>query len=134
MMILPQQPIATIASIAAGAITVILSGASISNMYETYALTQRHHRQLKLQITSSPEIDIDTTCWKVDEAVKRLTSMKRKELKQLFLHCEPPELSDVAYSDDGDWVYDGCKLHVCRGIRSDTAAVCILCTNSFGIF
>ena len=106
MIILPQQPIATIAAIAAGAVTIILSGASIGNMYETYALTQRYNRQLQI---SSPEIDIDTTCWKVHEAVNRLASMKRKELKQLFLHCEPPGPSDMAYSDDGDWVYDGCK-------------------------
>ena len=118
MIILPQ-PMAAIATAAVGA-TILLSAASVSNMYETYAIVKQHTRQLQLSSSSSssspqliPEVVSKSRCWKtIDEAVNGLSNMKKKELVELFLHCNNPDLDTelVCYHQGGGWIYDGYLL------------------------
>jgi len=114
-MIIPQ-PISTIATVAAGAVTFILSAASISNMYDTYSLVQQHRQQLQLQSPiTPPEVSVVSKVKKwssVDEALDGLSTMNKKDLVELFLHCEAPSISDLSFSDSGqeDWRYDGLLL------------------------
>ena len=97
---------ATIATAAVGVATIILSSASVSNMYETYAIVKQHKRQLQISSPSS-------SCWEtIDEAVNGLSNMKKKELIELFIHCNPPDLDTdlVCYHQGGGWVYEGYLL------------------------
>ena len=116
MIILPQ-PMATIATAAVGVATIILSSASVSNMYETYAIVKQHKRQLHISSPSSPQLKSQVVsksrCWEtIDEAVNGLSNMKKKELIELFIHCNPPDLDTdlVCYHQGGGWVYEGYLL------------------------
>ena len=115
MIILPQ-PMTAIATAAVGA-TILLSAASVSNMYETYAIVKQHTRQLQLSSSSSspqlPEVVSKSRCWKtIDEAINGLSNMKKKELVELFLNCNHPDLDTelVCYHQGGGWIYDGYSL------------------------
>lgn len=110
---------ATIATAAVGVATIILSSASVSNMYETYAIVKQHKRQLQISSPSpsSPQLKSEVVsksrCWEtIDEAVNGLSNMKKKELIELFIHCNPPDLDKdlVCYHLGGGWVYDGYLL------------------------
>jgi len=94
--------------------TVILSSASIFNIYETYSLIKGYPQQLQLSSTI-PEVVSKRNKWKTtDEAVHELSNMKKKELVDLYLQCEPPDLSsDIAYYNDKkgyQYQYDGYLL------------------------
>lgn len=117
------QPIATIATAAIGAATVILSAASISNIYETYSLVQMHQQNQLLMPSPpsslsevvAPSSSIISSKWKtIDEAVHDLSNMKKRDLVELFLHCDAPDImSDIRFcsNDDGkNWRYDGYLL------------------------
>ncbi|KAL9182103.1 hypothetical protein ACHAXT_012446 [Thalassiosira profunda] len=114
-MLLPQ-PLATVATAAAATAVVVLSGASVANVYETYALVRqrRAHLQLPNAASSPPQSVLHAQRWaSVDEAVEGLSDMTKKELMELFLHCDAPELSDLAYCDGKEelrMVYDGTLL------------------------
>lgn len=128
-MIIPQ-PIATIAIAAVGAATIILSAASMSNMYETYSLVQHHRQPLQLSssalsssssassssslstASSTSAVVSKANTWRtIDEALEGLENMNKKDLVELFLHCDPPAISDLAFSDgDQEMKYDGYLL------------------------
>ena len=108
--------IATVAKAAAGAVTVILSSASLSNVYDTYSLATQYRQQFDSPLSVSegsvpvPAVSTSKTWKSVDEAVHGLTDMNRRELKELFVHCEPPDVaSDLLFTDDG-WRYEGTLL------------------------
>jgi len=93
--------------------TVILSSASIFNIYETYSLIKGYPQQL--QSTSIPDVVSKRNKWKTtDEAVNGLSNMKKKELVELYLQCEPPDLSsDISYYNNKkgyQYQYDGYLL------------------------
>lgn len=116
-MILPQ--LVTAATAVAGAATVVLSAASISNIVDTYSLVRRHNQQEQLQ-SSKAHLEAAAPWTSVDEAVDALTNMKKKDLVELFLRCEPP--SDLGYIDDEEcWLYDGYLLDVGPILVSSTA-------------
>ena len=76
-------------------------------MYETYALVQQYRQPLSLPSSSS----LAKTWKSTDEALEGLRKMKKKDLVELFLHCEPPAKSELAFSDgEQDWRYDGYLL------------------------
>ena len=112
-MLLPQ-PLATVATAAAATAVVVLSGASVANVYETYALVRqrRAHLQLPYPASSPPQSVLQAQRWaSVDEAVEGLSDMTKRELMELFLHCEAPGLSDLANCDGKElMVYDGTLL------------------------
>jgi len=94
--------------------TVILSSASIFNIYETYSLIKGYPQQLQLS-TSIPDVVLKRNKWKTtDEAVNGLSNMKKKELVELYLQCEPPDLSsDISYYNNKkgcQYQYDGYLL------------------------
>ena len=86
--------------------TAILSSASIFNIYETYSLIKGYPQQLQ-----SSDVVSKRNKWKTtDEAVNGLSNMKKKELIELYLQCEPPDLpSDISYYND-KYQYDGYLL------------------------
>ena len=109
------QPIATVAAAVAGAATVILSAASVSNVYETYSLVRQRRRQLQQtppESPSHPPSVAQTEGWaSADEAVEGLSRMKKRDLVELFMHCDSPETSGLAFCDEGEgWRYDGYLL------------------------
>ena len=109
-MIIPTQPIAAIAA-TVGAAVVILSAASMSNMYETYAIVKQHRQQLPRRLTSAVGVTKAKTWRSIDEAVEGLENMNKRDLVELFLHCDAPEISDLSFSDGNqDWRYDGTLL------------------------
>jgi len=85
-------------------------------MYDTYSLVQQHRQQLQLQSPiTPPEVSVVSKVKKwssVDEALDGLSTMNKKDLVELFLHCEAPSISDLSFSDSGqeDWRYDGLLL------------------------
>jgi hypothetical protein len=83
-----------IATAAIGATTVLLSTASVWNMYETHTVI-RDSRKRPQRVYTPPS-------WKTtDEAVMELSSMKKRELLQLFLHCDPPStVHNLAFGTD----------------------------------
>ena len=91
MIIIP--PIATIATAAAGAATVLLSSASLFNMYEMHSLVQQHPRyQNEQKIMQSALSSLS-----IHEAKIALQQMSRKELIQLFLECDAPTYANGAF-------------------------------------
>jgi len=66
----------------------------------------------------SLQLQSSLPCWKTsDDVVADLKGMRRSELLEMFLRCEPPSLSDLAFSEedddaagDGGWRYDGYLL------------------------
>lgn len=81
--------------VAAAAATLGLTVSSVRNMAQTFHIS-RHP-----QDNFCPWTPPATT----HEAVSQLQSMKRKDLLQLFLSCEPPSnISDI----QGEW--NGCLL------------------------
>lgn len=115
-MIVPQ-PLSTLAIAAAGATTIILSAASMSNMYETYSLVQHHKKRLMSSPStlsaaskrralppSSPSSAASKyqTWTTIDEALVGLKNMKKRDLLDVFLHCDPPAISDLGISSDDD--------------------------------
>ena len=109
-MIIPTQPITAIATAAVGVAVVILSAASMSNMYETYAIVKQHRQQLPRGLTAA--VVTKANSWtSIDEAVEGLKNMNKRDLVELFLHCDAPEISDLSFSDGNqDWRYDGTLL------------------------
>ncbi|KAL7548505.1 hypothetical protein ACHAWF_011797 [Thalassiosira exigua] len=109
------NPTAIIAAV--GTASVVLSYASISNIYETYALVQQRRQQLQLSrdATLRSSAVSEATAWKsADECLEGLLKMSRKDLVDLFLHCEAPDVRDLAFIDgvdaDQHWEYDGFLL------------------------
>jgi len=114
MMIVPMSSLATAA---AGAAVIALSGASISNMYEMFTLA-RHHNKNSSPVASD-QIRRAANWRSIDEAINELQTMKRKDLISLYLDCEHPDVNDLAVTCcretnhgtmDDDWVYDGYLL------------------------
>lgn len=110
-----------IATAAAGAAAVVLSGASLFNMYEMLTLVRNHNHNKKqiLMTAHVPPSDMITKAanWKsIDEALHELQTMNRRDLISLYLDCEHPDINDVAVThrseqaNDDDWVYDGYLL------------------------
>ena len=103
-------PMTSLATAAAGAVVVVLSGASVSNMYETFSLARNHNNKL----LSSPDMTTSAASWKtIDEAIHELQTMSRRDLVSLYLDCEHPQIDDLAVTleqTDENWVYDGYLL------------------------
>jgi hypothetical protein len=85
-------------------------------MYETHIVIQDSRRERSQRVYSPPS-------WKtMDDAAMELSSMKKRELVRLFLHCDPPSnLLNLAFCNSGikesegkvndDWAgYDGYLL------------------------
>jgi len=97
----------------------------MSNMYETYALVQ-HHRHPSPHSSSSsaaalsssslasspPAVVSKAKAWRtIDDALEGLENMKKKDLVELFLHCNSPSISDLAFGDgEQEMRYDGYLL------------------------
>mmetsp|Transcript_4997 Transcript_4997/g.8541 ORF Transcript_4997/g.8541 Transcript_4997/m.8541 type:complete len:234 (-) Transcript_4997:287-988(-) len=99
---------------AAGAVVVVLSGASMLNMYETFSLAQNHNNNKLL--SSSPDVTTRAASWKsIDEAMHELQTMSRRDLVALYLDCEQPNIDDLTATSEQteeNWVYDGFLLIV----------------------
>ena len=98
---------------AAGAVVVVLSGASMLNMYETFSLAQNHNNNKLL--SSSPDVTTRAASWKsIDEAMHELQTMSRRDLVALYLDCEQPNINDdltaTSEQTEENWVYDGYLL------------------------
>lgn len=97
---------------AAGAVVVVLSGASMLNMYETFSLAQNHNNNKLL--SSSPDVTTRAASWKsIDEAMHELQTMSRRDLVALYLDCEQPNIDDLTATSEQteeNWVYDGYLL------------------------
>jgi hypothetical protein len=111
-------PMTSLATAAAGAAVVVLSGASISNMYEMFTLARNHNNKLSSPRTPLTSDDMTTRAanWKsIDEAIDELHTMNRRDLISLYLDCEHPDVNDLAVmcnqaGEDNNWVYDGYLL------------------------
>ena len=90
---------------------VVLSGASLSNMYETISIARNHNNN---KLLSSPDMTKRAASWKsIDEAIHELQTMSRRDLVSLYLDCEHPQIDDLVVTleeADENWVYDGYLL------------------------
>ena len=104
-------PMTSLATAAAGAVVVVLSGASLSNMYETISIARNHNNN---KLLSSPDMTKRAASWKsIDEAIHELQTMSRRDLVSLYLDCEHPQIDDLVVTleeADENWVYDGYLL------------------------
>ena len=109
-------PMTSLATAAAGAVVVVLSGASVSNMYETFSLARNHNNRGKnSKLLTTPEhVTSRAANWaSIDEAIHDLQAMSRRDLISLYLDCEQPDINDLAATceeTNDDWVYDGYLL------------------------
>mmetsp|Transcript_10854 Transcript_10854/g.16603 ORF Transcript_10854/g.16603 Transcript_10854/m.16603 type:complete len:218 (+) Transcript_10854:3-656(+) len=77
---------------AAAVAIAALSGSVARNIWQTYQLSNQEKPQLRLELPK--EIT------KVDDALTKLKSMKRKELVQLYMSCDAPNDLSLIY---GRW-------------------------------
>lgn len=108
-------PLTSLATAAAGAAVVVLSGASMSNMYETFSLARNHNNSKNNKLLSTPDhVTTREANWEsIDEAIHELQTLSRRDLISLYLNCEPPDINDLATTNEetnDNWVYDGYLL------------------------
>eukprot|EP00984_Skeletonema_dohrnii_P006691 scaffold2380_cov109-Skeletonema_dohrnii-CCMP3373.AAC.3 len=106
-------PITSLATAAAGAVVVVLSGASMSNMYEMFSLANTNN-SFALPTPVPSDVATRAANWKsIDEAVHELQTMSRRDLISLYLNCEHPDINELAATNEqtkDNWVYDGYLL------------------------
>ena len=102
-------PMTSVTAAAAGA-AVLLSGASMSNMYEMFTLSRSYENKiLAMQTPVASDVTMRAANWKsIDEAVHELQKMSRRDLISLYLDCEHPNVNNLAVTSEqtkDNWVY-----------------------------
>ena len=99
--------VAIVAKAAASMATGIVAFASVQNMVETYSLMNDATATATAGINTGANetyVNLQSISKSTDDIVQELQRMKRKDLIQLFLHCEAPspkELDALKGSWDG---------------------------------
>jgi len=100
-----SQMLVPIAKAAAGFATVILSSASIYNMYEMQSIVDSQHTE---QTSCSSLLNMLNDWKSINEATSKLKKMTRSELIELYLGCDAP--GEEFQLKDGAWKCDGYLL------------------------